>query len=134
MNKDNNSWRSSKRPPKGTIVRYGWTEAQIKEQETANAKSKQRREAEKLAVLARSKTTASINTVMSTSSKTDEAVEGAGASTRVWDSEEGRRLSQLWENFCFLRLSGVFWLPLPLLINALPSKDAEKFANLNKSK
>jgi hypothetical protein len=81
MNKDNNSLRSSRRPPQGTIVRYGWTEAQIKEQEAANAKSKQRREAEKLAVLARRKTTTSINKVMSTSSKTDERVEGAGAST-----------------------------------------------------
>jgi hypothetical protein len=81
MNKDNNSLRSSRRPPKSTIVRYGWTEAQIKEQEAANAKSKQRREAEKLAVLARRKTTASINTVMSTSSKTGEIVKGAAAST-----------------------------------------------------
>jgi hypothetical protein len=81
MNKDNNSLRSLKWPPKGTIVRYRWTEAQIKEQEAANAKSKQRREAEKLAVLARRKTSAPINTVMSTSSKTDEVFDGAGAST-----------------------------------------------------
>jgi hypothetical protein len=82
MNKDNNSLRSSRRPPQSTIVRYGWTETQIKEQEAANAKSKQRREAEKLAVLARRKTTSSITKVMSTSSKTDnERVGGAGAAT-----------------------------------------------------
>jgi hypothetical protein len=82
MNKDNNSLRSSKRPPKTINVRYGWTDAQIEEQEAANAKSRQRREAEKLAVLARRKTTSPITKIMSTSSKTDdENVGGAGAAT-----------------------------------------------------
>jgi hypothetical protein len=81
MNKDNNSLRSSKRPPKTINVRYGWTDAQIKEQEAANAKSRQRREAEKLAVLARRKTTTSITKVMSTSPKIGDVVEGAAAPT-----------------------------------------------------
>jgi hypothetical protein len=81
MNKDNNSLRSSRRPPKTINVQYGWTDAQIKEQEAANAKSRQRREAEKLAVLARRKKTTSITKVMSTSPKMGDIVEGAAAST-----------------------------------------------------
>jgi hypothetical protein len=81
MNKDNNSLRSSKRPPKTINVRYGWTDAQIKEQESVNAKSRQRREAEKLAVLTRRKTTTSVTKAMSTSPKKSDVVGGAAAPT-----------------------------------------------------